>query len=58
MSMNHALTWARKAIERARQLLRWAVRRRRTAASHLLRGACYGAGTGAVSLILLWLQRH
>lgn len=39
-------------------LRRRAARRSRTAASHMLRGACYGAGTGAVSILALWAQRY
>lgn len=32
-------------------------RRRRTATAHMLRGACYGIGTGTVGLIFVLLQR-
>ncbi|MEU8892898.1 hypothetical protein [Streptomyces sp. NPDC048442] len=56
MSNNHVSCLARKAAESARRLIRWAARRRRTAVSHLLRGACYGVGTGCVSLLVLWAQ--
>lgn len=42
----------------ARQLLRWAAKRHRTAISLMLRGACYGTGTAAISLITLWVQNH
>lgn len=48
----------RKTTETVRQLVRWAARRRRTATGLLLRGACYGAGTGAVSIIAVWVERH
>ncbi|MGW2107631.1 hypothetical protein [Streptomyces sp. NPDC001948] len=35
----------------------WAARRR-TMTTHLLRGASYGAGTGAASLILWWIEQR
>ncbi|MGX1471317.1 UNVERIFIED_CONTAM: hypothetical protein RKD50_000125 [Streptomyces canus] len=37
---------------------RWIARRRRTALAHLLRGACYGAGTGAVGLLVMWMEHQ
>ena len=36
----------------------WIAHRRRTALVHLLRGACYGAGTGAVGLIFMWVEHR
>ncbi|MEV0263868.1 hypothetical protein AB0I49_21355 [Streptomyces sp. NPDC050617] len=48
----------RTADTRTKRLGRWAVRQRRAAAGHLLRGACYGIGTGAVSLLVLWIQER
>lgn len=36
---------------------RWAARRR-TMTNQLLRGACYGAGTGATCLIIWWIEQH
>ncbi len=36
----------------------WIAHRRRTALAHLLRGACYGAGTGAVGLIFMLVERR
>ncbi|MEU6122493.1 hypothetical protein [Streptomyces sp. NPDC047123] len=33
-------------------------RRRHDAATHLLRGTCYGLGTGIVSLAVWWIQQH
>ncbi|MFF0737776.1 hypothetical protein ACFYVK_39960 [Streptomyces chartreusis] len=42
----------------APRLRRWARRRRRDAANHLLRGLCYGIGTGAAGLAFWWLQQH
>ncbi|MFE4055600.1 hypothetical protein ACFXP3_04685 [Streptomyces sp. NPDC059096] len=47
-----------KALTPSRRLVRWAVRHRRAAAGHLLRGICYGAGTGAVGLLFIWIQRY
>ncbi|MFK4067883.1 hypothetical protein [Streptomyces sp. NPDC029674] len=32
--------------------------RRHDAATHLLRGTCYGLGTGLVSLAVWWIQQH
>ncbi|MFD4632152.1 hypothetical protein ACFVYR_23180 [Streptomyces sp. NPDC058284] len=32
--------------------------RRKDAATHLLRGTCYGLGTGLVSLAARWIQQH
>ncbi|MFD5114278.1 hypothetical protein ACFWNG_18510 [Streptomyces sp. NPDC058391] len=40
------------------RLIRWTTRHRRAAASHMLRGACYGAGTGAVSILAVWAQKY
>jgi hypothetical protein len=48
----------RKAASQLRRLLRWTLVRRRSAAGHMLRGACYGAGTGAISILTVWAQRH
>lgn len=48
----------RKAVTRTKRLVRWAVRQRNTAATHLLHGACYGAGTTAVGLLAVWAQQH
>ncbi|MET7718839.1 hypothetical protein [Streptomyces sp. NPDC005407] len=47
-----------KTADTVRQLVRWAARRRRAATGLLLRGACYGAGTGAVSILAVWVERH
>ncbi|MFI9248245.1 hypothetical protein ACIGXF_38110 [Streptomyces sp. NPDC053086] len=33
-------------------------RHRRTATAQVLRGLCYGAGTGAAGLASWWLQQH
>ncbi|MEU5404303.1 hypothetical protein ABZ348_34030 [Streptomyces sp. NPDC005963] len=53
---------SRRALTRLRtrvkQMLRWAARRRRTAAVHTLRGICYGLGTTTVTLAAIWVQRH
>ncbi|MGY3064547.1 hypothetical protein ACVWZD_008869 [Streptomyces sp. TE3672] len=40
------------------RLRRWALAQRRPAASHFVRGLCYGTGTLAASLIALWLQQR
>lgn len=40
------------------RLRRWARRRRHDAATHLLRGVCYGIGTGTIGLVFWWLEHH
>ncbi|GAA2485108.1 hypothetical protein [Streptomyces gobitricini] len=40
----------------ARDYARWISRRRRVAADQFLRGACYGAGTAAAGLLVVWAQ--
>ncbi|MGW1801558.1 hypothetical protein ACWCQN_37985 [Streptomyces sp. NPDC001984] len=42
-----------------RYLRQWAARHGRTVQDQLIRGAAYGVGSGAVSLLVLWVQtRH
>jgi hypothetical protein len=48
----------RETAQTLRRLIRWAARRRRAAAALALRGACYGAGTAAVSVIAVWVEQH
>ena len=38
--------------------LAWLRRRHRTATAHLLRGLCYGIGTGLAGLAFWWLEQH
>lgn len=49
-------------MHRNRQILHnataWALARRRAALALALRGACYGAGTGTVGLLTMWLQHR
>ncbi|UZJ33159.1 hypothetical protein [Streptomyces endophytica] len=40
------------------RLRQWVRRHRRDAAAHLLRGTCYGLGTGAVGLAFWWIQQQ
>jgi hypothetical protein len=47
---------ARKVPEILHRLVQWTRLRRRVAIGLLLRGACYGLGTGAVSLATFWMQ--
>ncbi|MGA5454421.1 hypothetical protein ACPCVO_48440 [Streptomyces umbrinus] len=35
----------------------WIARRRRTALTHMWRGACYGIGTGLIGLGFMWLEQ-
>ncbi|HZG02367.1 MAG TPA: hypothetical protein VE546_02115 [Streptomyces sp.] len=46
----------RRCRRAVRGSARWAVRRRGIMADQFLRGACYGAGATAVSLLTLWAQ--
>ncbi|MCX4792085.1 MULTISPECIES: hypothetical protein [unclassified Streptomyces] len=36
----------------------WIARRRRVIAANILRGACYGMGTGAVGLVFWWIEQR
>ncbi|MFE4692158.1 hypothetical protein ACFRH6_19170 [Streptomyces sp. NPDC056749] len=42
---------------RTRAARMWAARRR-IITTHLLRGASYGAGTGAVGLVFWWIEQR
>ncbi|WPO76726.1 hypothetical protein [Streptomyces sp. KN37] len=48
----HALT------HRGRRIRHWAFARRRTALSQMLRGACFGSGSGLITLTIYWLTRR
>nr|WTB12167.1 hypothetical protein OG546_50330 [Streptomyces antimycoticus] len=52
-SFNPELSVSKRRISRLRS---WFARRRRTIAAHMLRGACYGLGTGAVGLGFWWIE--
>ncbi|MDH6221677.1 hypothetical protein [Streptomyces pseudovenezuelae] len=54
--MNPSPRTPRTWRERLTTVWKWIARRRRTALAQVLRGACYGAGTGAVGLIFMWAQ--
>lgn len=42
-----------------RHLREWRARHGRTVRDQMIRGAAYGVGSGAVSLLVLWVQtRH
>ena len=43
---------------RTARLRRWVRRRRSDAALQVLRGTCYGMGTGMVGFGFYWLQQH
>ncbi|MEV5440477.1 hypothetical protein AB0K80_31370 [Streptomyces sp. NPDC052682] len=47
----------RAGTKRLTAALQWLTRRRRTALAHLLRGACYGMGTGMIGLAFIWVER-
>lgn len=48
---------ARQGPERLTVALHWITRRRRVALAQLLRGACYGVGTGVIGLAFVWMER-
>ncbi|WP_329257737.1 hypothetical protein [Streptomyces pseudovenezuelae] len=56
--MDPSLPPPRTGRERLLSVREWIVRGRRTALAQLLRGACYGAGTGAVGLFFLWVEHR
>ncbi|MFF7566118.1 hypothetical protein [Streptomyces pseudovenezuelae] len=56
--MDPSLPPRRTGRERLLAVREWIVRGRRTALAQLLRGACYGAGTGAVGLFFLWVEHR
>ncbi|MCX5346077.1 hypothetical protein [Streptomyces atratus] len=55
--MNTARPCSKGDLRRSR-LRRWAASQRRPAASHFVRGLCYGAGTLAASAAAIWLQQR
>ncbi|MEV8077877.1 hypothetical protein [Streptomyces pseudogriseolus] len=46
----------RAGRKRLTTLRQWITRRRRIALGHMLRGACYGIGTGVIGLAFGWLE--
>ncbi|MCC2276601.1 hypothetical protein LKL35_14455 [Streptomyces sp. ET3-23] len=50
--------FAHRLCRTPNRLLRWAAACRRAAIGLMLRGICYGTGTGLVSLFVYWFQRH
>ncbi|MFJ6087971.1 hypothetical protein ACIQI8_42055 [Streptomyces sp. NPDC092369] len=54
--MNPGPDTPRTGREQLTATWKWITRRRRTALTQVLRGACYGAGTGAAGLIFLWAE--
>ncbi|MFF8659717.1 hypothetical protein [Streptomyces huasconensis] len=53
-----AATVGRALARRRRRLRIWALARRRTALSQVLRGICFGSGSGLVTLIVFWLTHR
>ncbi|MET9535322.1 hypothetical protein ABZY02_32985 [Streptomyces sp. NPDC006649] len=45
-------------LGRTARVYRWIHAQRRAIAGHMLRGLCYGAGTGAAGLLTLWAEHH
>ncbi|MFF3968030.1 hypothetical protein ACFYZI_41575 [Streptomyces griseorubiginosus] len=56
--MAPSLPTSRTGRQRLIAVWEWIVRRRRIALAQLLRGACYGAGTGVVGLIFMWVEHQ
>ncbi|WP_169922690.1 hypothetical protein [Streptomyces lushanensis] len=56
--MNDSPAHRRTTALLTNRLIRWTARHQRSAAGHMLRGTCYGIGTGAVSLLAVWAQKH
>ncbi|MFE3032115.1 hypothetical protein ACFXKY_10720 [Streptomyces canus] len=56
--MDPSLPPPRTGRERLIAVWEWTVRRRRIALAQLLRGACYGAGTGAAGLFFVWVEHR
>ncbi|MEW2134642.1 hypothetical protein [Streptomyces sp. NPDC005435] len=46
------------AAIQSNRLYQWGRRRRRVAAHFLLRGVCYGTGTGTAGLIFWWFEHR
>ncbi len=57
MKSNRRSRTKRKS-RRIHHVRRWLLRRRHVMMTSALRGACYGAGTGAVGLLIWWLERY
>lgn len=58
MHHNHPHHPPRKTTGPLHRLLHWATPRWRAAAGLMLRGACYGLGTGAAGLLTFWIQQQ
>ncbi|MEV6782707.1 hypothetical protein [Streptomyces sp. NPDC051098] len=57
--IHHTATHGRLALaRRARRIRDWALARRRTAWSQILRGICFGSGSGLITLIIFWLTHR
>lgn len=44
--------------QRTGRLWQWFVRRRGVIATSVLRGVCYGTGTGAAGFAFWWIEHH
>ncbi|WP_019074360.1 hypothetical protein [Streptomyces hokutonensis] len=54
--MNRSLRPPRTGKNRRTAAAAWLARRRRTALTQVLRGACYGMGTGAIGLVFMLME--
>ncbi|MEV0258876.1 hypothetical protein AB0H82_32015 [Streptomyces sp. NPDC050732] len=48
----------RTLTHRGRRIRHWARARRRTALSQMLRGACFGSGSGLITLTIYWITHR
>jgi len=54
--MNRSLRPPRPGTNRRTAAAAWLARRRRTALTQVLRGACYGIGTGVIGLVFMLME--
>ncbi|WP_405856916.1 hypothetical protein OG407_09680 [Streptomyces sp. NBC_01515] len=54
--MNRILRPPRAGTNRRTAAAAWIARRRRTALTQVLRGACYGIGTGVIGLAFMLME--
>lgn len=58
MDRSSAHSFLQNVIRIMRRLFGLVRVHRRTVTIQMLRGACYGVGTSAVSILAVWAQRH
>ncbi|MEV5982877.1 hypothetical protein [Streptomyces sp. NPDC052114] len=53
-----AANGCRALARRGRRILAWAYARRHAALSQILRGLCFGCGSGLITLLVYWLTHR